>query len=169
MWSHPGKKLLFMGCEFAQPLEWNHDAQLDWDAAQRPDHKGLQNLVRDLNAVYREISALHVKDCAYDGFEWIDLNDAENSTLSFIRHGNEGDEPVVVVCNFTPIERSGFKLGVPSVGHWEEILNTDAAIYGGENRGNLGGVNADGSGWHGQSASFEITLPPLSVLMFQQK
>jgi 1,4-alpha-glucan branching enzyme len=169
MWAHPGKKLLFMGCEFAQPAEWNHDTQLDWDAAQLPNHKGLQDLVRDLNKVYCGTPALHVKDCQHDGFEWIDLNDAENSTFSFIRHGNAGDPPVVVVCNFTPIERTDFRLGVPSAGHWDEILNTDASVYGGENRGNLGGVNADGAGWHGQAASFAVTLPPLSVLMFQQK
>lgn len=169
MWGHPGKKLLFMGCEFAQPTEWDHDAQLDWDAAQRPNHKGLQNLVRDLNHVYRDTPALHVKDCSHDGFEWIDWTDADQSTLSFVRHGNAGDAPVVVVCNFTPIERTQFRLGVPAAGHWSEILNTDSTIYGGENRGNLGGVDANGAGWHGQSASFEVTLPPLSVLMFQQK
>ena len=169
MWGHPGKKLLFMGCEFAQPSEWDHDAQLDWDAAQRPNHKGLQNLVRDLNKVYRETPALHVKDTVHDGFEWIDWNDAESSTLSFVRHGNAGDPPVVVVCNFTPIERTGFRIGVPATGNWSEILNTDASRYGGENRGNMGGVDADCAGWHGQRASFDITLPPLSVLMFQQK
>ena len=143
MWGHPGKKLLFMGCEFAQPAEWNHDAQLDWDAAQKPLHKGIQNLVRDLNNLYRNTSALHVKDCTHDGFEWINCNDAENSTLSFVRHGNAGDPPVVVVCNFTPIERTHFKIGVPETGHWSEVLNSDAENYGGENRGNLGGVNAD--------------------------
>jgi 1,4-alpha-glucan branching enzyme len=169
MWGHPGKKLLFMGCEFAQPSEWNHDAQLDWDAAELPNHKGLQNLVRDLNHLYRDTPALYVKDCMHDGFEWIDCNDAENSTLSFLRHGNDGDPPVVVVCNFTPMERTNFKIGVPATGHWAEILNTDAGVYGGESRGNLGGVTADGAVWHGQAASIEITVPPLSVLMFQQK
>ena len=169
MWGHPGKKLLFMGCEFAQPAEWNHDAQLDWDAAQKPLHKGIQNLVRDLNNLYRNTSALHVKDCTHDGFEWINCNDAENSTLSFVRHGNAGDPPVVVVCNFTPIERTHFKIGVPETGHWSEVLNSDAENYGGENRGNLGGVNADDAGWHGQKASISITLPPLSVLFFQHK
>ena len=169
MWGHPGKKLLFMGCEFAQPAEWNHDAQLDWDAAQKPLHKGIQNLVRDLNNLYRNTSALHVKDCTHDGFEWINCNDAENSTLSFVRHGNAGDPPVVVVFNFTPIERTHFKIGVPETGHWSEVLNSDAENYGGENRGNLGGVNADDAGWHGQKASISITLPPLSVLFFQHK
>ena len=169
MWAHPGKKLLFMGCEFAQGHEWNHDQQLDWDAAERPLNKGLQNLVRDLNKVYRDIPSLHVKDCDPHGFEWIDLNDAENSTYSFIRHGNNGDAPVVVVCNFTPIERVGYRVGVPAEGHWAEILNTDAEIYGGENRGNMGGVTANDAHWQGQPASINITLPPLSVLMLQQK
>lgn len=169
MWGHPGKKLLFMGCEFAQPSEWNHDTQLDWDAAERTEHKGIQNLVRDLNNIYQSTAALHVKDCAHDGFEWIDWNDAENSTFSFVRKGNQGDAPVVVVCNFTPIERTNFKIGVPAAGHWSEIINTDASVYGGENRGNLGGIEAKDASWHGQSASIEITLPPLSVLMFQQK
>jgi 1,4-alpha-glucan branching enzyme len=169
MWGHPGKKLLFMGCDFAQSHEWNHDAQLDWDAAERPLNKGLQNLVRDLNGVYRANPSLHAKDCEPDGFEWIDLNDAENSTYSFIRHGHNGDAPVVVVCNFTPIERVDYRVGVPAEGHWTEILNIDAEIYGGENRGNMGGVTADGAHWQGQPASINITLPPLSVLMLQQK
>ena len=168
MWGHPGKKLLFMGCEFAQPEEWSHDKQIDWDAAERPAHKGIQSLVRDLNHLYRATPALHVKDCSHDGFEWIDLNDSENSTYSFIRRGNDGDAPVVVACNFTPVERNGFRLGVPEQGHWAEILNTDANTYGGENRGNLGGVDALGEGWHGQPASMYVTLPPLSVVMFQQ-
>jgi 1,4-alpha-glucan branching enzyme len=168
MWGHPGKKLLFMGCEFAQPEEWNHDKQIDWDAAQRPAHKGVQSLVRDLNHLYCNTRALHVKDCSPDGFEWIDLNDSENSTYSFVRRGNDNDAPVVVVCNFTPIERNGFRLGVPAQGHWAEILNTDAEIYGGENRGNLGGVQALGVGRHGQPASISVTLPPLTVVMFQQ-
>ena len=169
MWGHPGKKLLFMGCEFGQPEEWNHDKQIDWDAAQRPPHKGVQTLVRDLNALYRNTPALHAHDCSPQGFEWIDLNDTENSTYSFVRRGDEGDAPVVVICNFTPIERTGFRLGVPGHGQWSEILNTDAEIYGGENRGNMGGVEAVGDGWHGQPASISVTLPPLSVVMFQQK
>ena len=166
MWTHPGKKLLFMGCEFGQPEEWNHQSQLNWDAAHRPEHQGVQNLVRDLNRVYRETPALHVKDCDHDGFQWIDGGDAENSTLSYIRRGGPKDAPVVVICNFTPIERSDFRLGVPGLGKWAEILNTDAAVYGGGNRGNLGGVEAEAVPHCGQPASIQITLPPLSVLIF---
>ncbi len=169
MWTHPGKKLLFMGCEFGQPSEWNHDAQIDWEAAERDDHAGLQRLVRDLNRLYRDVPALHVKDCEPEGFEWIDSNDADNSTLSYIRRGNDGDAPVVVVCNLTPVERSDVRIGVPSAGKWTEILNTDAAIYGGGNRGNMGGVTATSGPHHGQPISMKVTLPPLSVLVFSQQ
>ena len=169
MWAHPGKKLLFMGCELAQAREWNHDAQIDWEGAKAPANKGMQRLVQDLNRFYRDTPALHVKDCEPDGFAWIDLHDAEHSTLSFMRMGKMGDAPVVVVCNFTPIEQTGFRLGVPKAGHWAEIINTDAEVYGGGNRGNLGAVQACAEPWHGQPASMQITLPPLSVLMFQQE
>jgi 1,4-alpha-glucan branching enzyme len=166
MWGHPGKKLLFMGCEIAQPEEWNHDSQLNWDAAQHPDHKGVQSLVRDLNLLYRDTSALHIKDCEGDGFYWIDPNDGDQSTYSFIRQGKAGDAPVLVVCNFTPVERTGFRVGVPTLGHWREALNTDAAIYGGGNRGNMGGVDSVEGHWQGQPASVKITLPPLATLFF---
>ena len=168
MWGHPGKKLLFMGCEFGQPEEWNHDSELNWSAAQGPLNKGLQALVRDLNQIYRDTPALHVRDCRHDGFEWIDYMDAESSTLSFIRHGDAGDAPIVVVCNFTPVERGDFKIGVPKTGAWTEILNTDATVYGGGNRGNMGAVQASSNAWQGQPASMSITLPPLSVVMFRQ-
>ncbi len=168
MWTHPGKKLLFMGCEFAQPTEWNHDSQIDWDAAQRDDHAGIQRLVRDLNHLYRDTPALHARDCEPEGFQWIDSNDSDRSVLSFIRRGRDGDAPCVVVCNLTPIERSDFRLGVPAAGRWNEILNTDAKIYGGGNRGNLGGVTATSGPYHGQPLSMTVTLPPLSVLIFSQ-
>lgn len=166
MWGHPGKKLLFMGCEFAQPEEWNHDAQINWDAAARPEHAGVQNLVRDLNALYRNTPALHAKDNDPAGFDWIDSADADHSTFSFIRRGNDGDAPVVVVCNFTPVERCDHAVGVPHAGHWREALNTDAASYGGGNRGNLGGVTATADPCQGQPARIRITLPPLSTLIF---
>ncbi len=167
MWGHPGKKLLFMGCEFGQPEEWNHNAQVNWDAAQRPEHKGIQNLVRDLNHVYRGTPALHVKDCEHDGFAWIDAADADNSLYSFIRRGADGDAPCVVVCNFTPVERTTHRIGVPNAGHWSEILNTDAGLYGGGNRGNLGGVDTAPQAHQGQPASILITIPPLSTLIFK--
>ena len=166
MWAHPGKKLLFMGCEFGQPEEWNHDAQINWDAAERPDHKGIQSLVRDLNHLYRSVPALHIKDCEPGGFQWIDAADAELSLYSFIRRGNPDDAPCVVICNFTPVERTLHQIGVPHEGHWSEIMNTDAALYGGANRGNLGGVTATGEAWQGQPAAIRVTIPPLSTLIF---
>jgi 1,4-alpha-glucan branching enzyme len=167
MWGHPGKKLLFMGCEFGQPEEWNHQSQINWDAAQRPEHRGIAALIRDLNRFYRATPALHVLDCEPEGFAWIDGGDAENSVLSFVRRGRGDDAPVVVVCNFTPVERSGYQTGFPRAGRWAEVINTDAAIYGGGNRGNLGGVLADGGPWQGQPASALLTLPPLSTIMFR--
>jgi 1,4-alpha-glucan branching enzyme len=167
MWGHPGKKLLFMGCEFGQPEEWNHQSQINWDAAGRPEHRGIAALVRDLNALYRTTPALHRFDCEARGFEWIDGGDADNSVLSFIRHGDEGDAPVVVVCNFTPVERTDHRIGFPVAGHWAEVINTDAAVYGGGNRGNLGGVAVSGQPCSGQPTSAAVTLPPLSTLIFR--
>ncbi len=167
MWTHPGKKLLFMGQEWGQREEWRHSGQLDWDALGDARHRGLQALVRDLNRVYRETPALHVRDWSPEGFQWIDGGDAENSTLSYIRWGEAGDLPVAVVSNFTPVERQGWRVGLPAAGQWTEVLNTDAEIYGGGNRGNMGGVVAQGDGWHGQPASAEIVLPPLSTVILR--
>ena len=167
MWGHPGKKLLFMGQEWGQPEEWRHAGQLDWDALRRDGHRGVQNLVRDLNRIYRETPALHVRDCTPEGFRWIDGGDAENSTLSWIRWGAEGDAPVAVISHFTPVERSGWRVGLPFAGHWAEVLNTDAAHYGGGNRGNLGGVTATDNPWNGQPASAELCLPPLATIMLR--
>jgi 1,4-alpha-glucan branching enzyme len=166
MWGHPGKKLLFMGCEFGQPSEWSHQGQVDWDAAHRPDHKGIARLVRDLNTLYRGTPALHAKDCEPEGFEWIEGNDAANSILAWARRGAAEDPPAVVVCNFTPVERAGHRIGLPAAGHWSEALNTDAALYGGANKGNLGGVTAEPRPWMGQPFSAEMTLPALSTLIF---
>ncbi len=168
MWMHPGKKLLFMGCEFAQPEEWSHDGDLNWDAASQPDHGGVQGLVRDLNTLYRETPALHVNDCLPEGFAWI-ANDPAQSTMAFARYGNTGDAPVVVMCNFTPVERVAFRIGVPAAGFWEEALNSDADIYGGGNRGNLGGVMSEDIDCDGHRASISITVPPLSTLVFKLK
>ncbi|MEM7473310.1 MAG: 1,4-alpha-glucan branching protein GlgB [Pseudomonadota bacterium] len=167
MWMQPGKKLLFMGCEFAQPEEWNHNAELNWGAAEEPARKGVQQLIRDLNALYRETPALHAKDCLPDGFGWLS-NDPNQSTIGFARYGNEGDAPVVVMCNFTPVERPGFRVGVPEQGVWEEVLNTDAAIYGGGNRGNLGGVTSEEVAADGHGHSVVLTLPPLSVVVLRR-
>jgi 1,4-alpha-glucan branching enzyme len=168
MWTQPGKKMLFMGCEFAQPEEWNHDAELNWGAAAHPAHKGVQQLVRDLNQLYSQTPALHVKDCEASGFAWL-CNDPAQSTMGFMRFGADGDVPVVVVCNFTPVERTGFQVGVPDEGFWEEVLNTDAEIYGGGNRGNLGGCASQAAPADGQAQSVTLTLPPLSVVVLRKR
>jgi 1,4-alpha-glucan branching enzyme len=167
MWGHPGKKLLFMGQEFAQGPEWNHNAQLDWDAAGRDMHKGVQRLVRDLNTLYRTEPALHVKDCEPEGFQWIDANDADRSLYSWIRRGGAEDANIVVICNFTPVEQPDTVIGLPMAGTWEEVLNTDAAIYGGRNRGNMGRIEATGEGHMGQPASARVMIPPLSTVMLK--
>jgi len=170
MWGHPGKKLLFMGCEFAQPEEWRQSGELNWNAAERPAHAGVQRLIRDLNTLYRATPALHVKDCDSDGFQWIEANAAEDSIYAWIRRGGPDDPPVVVICNFTPVERRDWRCGLPLQGKWREALNTDADIYGGGNRGNMGGVAATGEAMHGQPASAPVTLPPLStvILAFEE-
>ena len=166
MWMQPGKKLLFMGCEFAQGHEWNHDAELDWGATDHALNKGVQTLVRDLNALYRATPALHARDCESDGFAWI-CNDPAQSVIGFLRKGNEGDADILAVCNFTPVERNGFRVGVPQAGRWSEVLNTDAEIYGGENRGNLGGGETQAEPADGHDQSLSLTLPPLSVVAFR--
>jgi len=165
MWGHPGKKLLFMGQEFGQRGEWNHDAQIDWECLEDESPAGLRRLVRDLNTLYRAEPALHVKDCEPEGFQWIEANDAEMSCYAWARYGSEADAPVVVLCNFSAAERSGWQVGLPRAGRWREALNTDAEIYGGAGRGNLGGVDATGEGSHGQPASAHVTLPPLSTVI----
>ncbi|MGB0498725.1 MAG: 1,4-alpha-glucan branching protein GlgB [Rubricella sp.] len=169
MWGHPGKKLLFMGQEFAQPAEWNHAAEIDWSCLERDEHLGIQRLVRDLNTLYRGTPALHAKDCEEDGFAWIEANDADNSVFAWLRRGREGDPAVAVVCNFTPIERTGYRIGLPNTGRWREALNTDAALYGGGNRGNMGGVTAVAGEHSGFPAVAEVTVPPLSVLFLVEE
>ncbi|MGN7868051.1 1,4-alpha-glucan branching protein GlgB [Paracoccus sp. 22332] len=165
MWGHPGKKLLFMGCEFAQPEEWNHNGELNWPAAAEARHQGVQALVRDLNRLYRDTPALYRKDADPDGFQWV-ATDAAQSTYVWIRRGDPGDPPVVVACNFTPVPRADFRIGVPQPGPWREAINTDAAIYGGSGKGNLGGVTATEAPQDGQPASMAVMLPPLSVVIF---
>jgi len=168
MWMQPGKKLLFMGCEFAQPEEWNHNKELNWGAAEQPANKGVQHLVRDLNALYTATPALHVNDCTPDGFAWLN-NDPSQSTIGFARYGAAGDAAVVVMCNFTPVERLDFRVGVPADGFWEEVLNSDADIYGGGNRGNLGGGDAVDIAADGHAQSVTLTLPPLSVVVLRHR
>lgn len=166
MWGHPGKKLLFMGQEFAQAAEWDHDGEIDWAAIGNPLHHGVQLLVRDLNALYRATPALYARDCEAAGFQWIEADDAAHSILAWLRRGGPGDPDAVVVCNFTPVERRGWRLGFPQPGPWREVLNTDAGVYGGGGRGNLGRITARPGGSHGQPAYADLLLPPLSTLIF---
>ncbi len=167
MWGHPGKKLLFMGCEFAQGREWNHDQSLDWHQLEDPRHAGVKQLVRDLNLLYRGSRALYEQDFSGDGFEWIDHDDAAHSVLSFVRKGRSG-ELMLVVCNFAPVVHHSFRLGVPRPGRWVERLNTDSAYYGGSNVGTpLGAANADAVGSHGRSHSVLLTLPPLATVFLE--
>jgi len=163
MWGHPGKKLLFMGCEFGQWDEWNHDISLDWDALHGEKQRGVQDLVRDLNRVYRETPALHARDCEGSGFRWI-CNHPDLSVTAFARFGNDGDPPAMVICNFTPVERQ-MRFGAPASGTWREAINTDAAQYGGGNRGNMGRVETEDIAWDGCDQSFEVVVPPLAALI----
>ncbi|MFV0410847.1 MAG: 1,4-alpha-glucan branching protein GlgB [Paracoccus sp. (in: a-proteobacteria)] len=169
MWTHPGKKLLFMGCEFAQRKEWNHDASLDWHLLDDPSHKGVQTLVRDLNKLYRELPALHRRDTAPEGFGWIESGAAEESVVAFARYGEEGDAPVVAVCNFTPVPRSGWRLGLPRGGNWTLRLNSDAGIYGGSNMHTVQNLAVEEGEWQGYDHSALVDLPPLSVLIYEAK
>jgi len=164
MWGHPGKKLLFMGQDFAQWAEWNHDTSLDWEALQDPAHKGVQAWVRDLNMFYVGEAAMHVGDSDPHGFQWILADDAETSVYAWVRRGAPDDKEVVVICNMTPVERPDYRIGLPRAGLWREALNSDAALYGGENRGNLGRIEARAGDTHGQPAFAPLYLPPLSTL-----
>jgi 1,4-alpha-glucan branching enzyme len=167
MWGHPGKKLLFMGQEFAQGRECNHQQSLDWHLLDIPWHQGARHLVRDLNGLYRMQPALHQRDCDGRGFEWIEANDAENSVLAWMRYGEDGTAPILVISNFTPVPRQNYRLGLPFAGQWSEVLNTDAATYGGSGMGNLGAVIAEQVASHGKPYSASFTLPPLSTLYFK--
>ena len=165
MWSYPGKKLLFMGGEFAQWREWNHDAGLDWDLLDHPHHAGMQRLVRELNEAYRSVPALHRKDCESEGFRWVVMDDKDQSVFAYLRLGAPGDKAALAVCNFTPVPRVGYRIGVPGAGIWTERVNTDAASYGGSNMGNYGQVTAEAVPSHGMAASVVLTLPPLATLI----
>ena len=164
MWAHPGKKLLFMGQEFGQGAEWNFDAALDWHLLGIHWHKGVQDCVRDLNHLYRDNGALHARDCEFDGFRWIVADDREQSVLAWLRYGGPDDAPVAMVANFTPVPRPFYRIGLPEAGRWEEILNTDAEIYGGSGQGNLGGVIAESVPFHDLPASAQVLVPPLGTI-----
>ncbi|PYK46761.1 MAG: 1,4-alpha-glucan branching enzyme, partial [Verrucomicrobia bacterium] len=166
MYGHPGKKLLFMGGEFGQSNEWNHDTQLDWQLLELPRHDGLHRLVQHLNYTYKTEPALWQLDDTYDGFDWIDFHDAENSVVSFLRKSQEGDI-VAFVVNATPVVRYNYRLGVPESGFYREIINTDGETYGGSNIGNLGGVQSEAQEWMGREHSILVHLPPLATLAFK--
>ena len=164
MWSHPGKKLLFMGGEFGQRREWQHDESLEWHVLGYPLHAGVRRWVRDLNRLYRESAALHELDFSAAGFSWIDCDDADVSVISFLRRGSSG-ALALVVCNFTPVPRPSYRVGVPVGGRWQERLNSDAADYGGSGQGNLGALDTEAHGAHGQAQSLALRLPPLAILI----
>ena len=164
MWGHPGKKLLFMGGEFAQRREWQHDESLEWHVLQYPLHAGMQRWVRDLNRLYRDTPALYELDFSPEGFEWVDCNDSESSVITFLRKDRSRGGVVLVVCNFTPLVRENYRVGVPRGGVWHERLNSDAPVYGGSGQGNLGAVEAAPLASHGHYHSLTLRLPPLGVL-----
>jgi 1,4-alpha-glucan branching enzyme len=164
MWTHPGKKLLFMGGEFGQRREWHHDEGLEWQVLKFPLHAGLQRWIRDLNQLYRSTPALYEVDFSANGFQWIDADDAQTSVLLYLRKSASG-EPALVVCNFTPVPREGYRIGVPRGGRWRERLNSDASDYGGSGLGNLGGLDTADIPAHGHGHSLSVRLPPLGVLV----
>jgi 1,4-alpha-glucan branching enzyme len=169
MYGHPGKKLLFMGAEFGQWREWVHEESLEWHALQYPFHQGIRRWVEDLNRLYRKERALHELDFEREGFEWIDFHDWESSLISFLRRGRATNDRIVVVCNFTPVPRQDYRIGVPRGGYWKEVLNSDASAYGGGNHGNFGGVEAAPIPSHGRSCSVSLNVPPLGVVFLKSE
>jgi 1,4-alpha-glucan branching enzyme len=167
MWGHPGKKLLFMGCEFGQRREWTHDGELEWWSTEHSPNAGLQRFVRDLNALYRSEPALYEVDFSPEGFEWISANDSDSSVIVFLRKPRAGGTPVLVACNLTPLPRTNYVVGVPHGGAWSEVLNSDATGYGGAGWGNMGTVDAAPLPAHGRPHSLTLTLPPLSTLVLK--
>jgi 1,4-alpha-glucan branching enzyme len=166
MWTHPGKKLTFMGGELGQPREWNHDGEIDWSLLSKAGHAGLKRLVADLNRLYRAEPALYDCDAEPNGFEWIVSDDSKNSVFVFLRRDRDG-LPIVVAVNMTPVGRDRYRIGMPLSGPFREVFNSDAAIYGGANRGNLGGVLAVPEPSHGRGNSTELYLPPLSAIVLK--
>tara|TARA_Y100001934_G_C12274925_1_gene736862 strand:+ start:1 stop:1227 length:1227 start_codon:yes stop_codon:yes gene_type:complete len=169
MWTHPGKNLLFMGNDFGQWNEWNHDDALQWDLLQWDSHKGLQSCVADLNRIYQSEPALYEVDFEPEGFEWIDCNDYENSTISYLRRARDPDDFLIVCCNFTPVVRNQYQIGVPALARYEEIFNSDSTYYAGSDVGNGLGVLATDEPRHGRPCSLELTIPPLGVTILKPK
>jgi 1,4-alpha-glucan branching enzyme len=169
MFGHPGKKLLFMGDEFGQWSEWNHDASLEWHLLKEPLHDGLKRWIRDLNTSYRGEPSWHGMDFHSEGFEWVDCQDFQRSIISFLRRGRNSSNQILFVCNFTPVLRQNYRVGVPVNGYWKEILNSDASLYGGSGQGNFGGLSTDPLPIHGRPFSLNMTLPPLGIVVFRQE
>ncbi|MEO5936101.1 MAG: 1,4-alpha-glucan branching protein GlgB [Terriglobales bacterium] len=167
MYAQPGKKLIFMGCEFAQRREWNHDSSLDWHLLQHRDHAGMRQWVTDLNQLYRAEPALYEKDMEPGGFDWVDANDSQNSVISFIRRGSSSNDLILFIANLTPIVRYQYRVGVPRPGQWRELLNSDASQYSGSGQGNMGGAEASNVSWHGHHHSLTLTLPPLGCVFLK--
>jgi 1,4-alpha-glucan branching enzyme len=167
MWTHPGKKLLFMGSDFAQWNEWNYETDLQWDLLQWQTHAGVQKLVADLNAMYRREPALYEQDFNGNGFEWIDCHSADDSVLVYLRKARNPEDFLVICCNFTPVVRYRHRVGLPRLGWYQEIFNSDSQYYGGSNVGNHPGVHAENFGHHGRPHSMLIQLPPLAVTVFK--
>ncbi|MET0746842.1 MAG: 1,4-alpha-glucan branching protein GlgB [Rhizobium sp.] len=167
LWGHPGKKLMFMGGEIAQTTEWNHDASVVWDLLDQPKHAGIQRLVRDLNHLYHDETSLQFSDVHAEGFAWAVPDDAVNSVIGMFRRSADDRQVMLVLCNFTPVSREGYRVGVPKAGHWAEVLNSDAAVYGGANIGNGGGLWSEDLAAHGHDQSLSVTLPPLSTLFLR--
>jgi 1,4-alpha-glucan branching enzyme len=167
MFGHPGKKLQFMGDEFGQWSEWNHDASLEWYLLESPLHSALARWVRDLNTVYRGEPALHELDFDAAGFAWVDCKDFQRSVVSFLRRGRKADDQLLFVCNFTPVVRQNYRVGVPQEGFWKEVLNSDAPLYGGSGQGNFGGLQSVPLPIHGLPYSLSMTLPPLAVVVYR--
>jgi 1,4-alpha-glucan branching enzyme len=168
MYAHPGKKLNFMGGEFGQWNEWDHNKELDWMLLDFEPHQRLRDFVRDLNRLHQVEPALHEEDFTWAGFQWIDFRDVDHSIISFVRRGRAPGEEIVVVANFTPLVRSGYRLGVPSPGFYRELLNSDSGHYWGSNVGNAGGTPSDPIPWQSQPDSLLLTLPPLGVLYLKR-
>jgi 1,4-alpha-glucan branching enzyme len=169
MYAHPGKKLLFMGDEFGQRREWTHEDSLDWHLLQVPQHQGVQLWLKHLHILYRGEPALHELDVEPEGFEWVDCTDWEKSIISFLRRGKTAGDYLLVVCNFTPVMRYDYRVGVPTGGYWKEVLNSDAGEYGGSGHGNLGGINAMPVPYHGRNHSFPLIVPPLGIIFFKNE
>jgi 1,4-alpha-glucan branching enzyme len=167
MWAVPGKKLLFMGGEFGQRSEWNHDSSLEWHVSEMPEHGQIAQLVGSLNHLYRTEPALHEGDAEAHGFQWLDGSNAADSTVIFMRRGHREEDTIIVAFNFTPVPRHNYRVGVPEAGVWHEVLNSDATIYGGSGMGNLGATTSHPQPWQGFPHSITVTLPPLGALFLK--